>query len=221
MIQLLLHFQLFRQKMWRKKYNYIKDFINHDYTFLAFLDTPLPSNDPRGTYYLSSNLGNEYLLKVHCAIQLLSNGSMNDVYLLGSSKGGVGALLLGLKYNYVNIIVNAPQALLADYIKTRSLEILSHMLGDNDVLKEINYHQLNNFLLNSIANAKRDLPWNIHITCGQEDGYHLKALDILKDAFLKVNIPLTTTLVRGGHDNIAIDDYRAYFKNLIDGQNIE
>lgn len=212
----IVTFSAFPPKNVPQKYNYIKDFINQDCTFLAFLDTVLPAQDPRGTYYLSDNFGKEYLIKIHCIIQLLSKSNPQDIYLLGSSKGGVGALLLGLNFGYTNIMVNAPQAFIADYIKTRSLAILTYMLGSNNLLKEINYYQLNNILLDSIKSANRDLQWNIHITCGQEDNYHLKSLAVLKQAFESAKISIETRIVRGGHDNTSIDDYRAYFSTLID-----
>lgn len=211
----IVTFSAFPPKNVEQKYNYIKDFQNKDYTFLSFLDTDLPKNDPRGTYYLSDNLGTNYLLTIHHIIQLLSSNNSQHTYLLGSSKGGVAALLLGLLYDYPNIIVNAPQAMLAEYIKTRSLVILSFMLGNNPHLKELNYHQLNEFLLQTIKQANTHLTWNIHITCGTNDEYHLKALEALQEAFNIANIPITKKLIRGGHDNIAIEDYRKYFATLL------
>ena len=150
-------------------------------------------------------------------IQLLANAPKDNIYLLGSSKGGVGALLLGLRFGYPNIIVNAPQARLADYIKIRSLDILSYMLDCPKDLKELYYKQLNDYLLNSINRINYQINWNIHITCGSEDAYHLKELDLIYEFFVRNNISITKQLVRGGHDNQSIEDYRMYFRQIILG----
>lgn len=208
-------FSAFPPKDVAQKYNYIKDFIQSECTFLSFLDTALPEDDPRGTYYLSENFGTSYLTIIHSIISLLSPNSKENIYLLGSSKGGVAALLLGLKFNYPNIIVNAPQVFLADYIKRRSLSILSYMIGTNDILKELNYHQLNHILLESVKSADISVKWNIHITCGQEDLYHLRQLAVLNKTFEQCKIPVTSKIVRGGHDNLSIIDYRLYFAELL------
>lgn len=211
----IVTFSAFPPKDIAQKYNYIKDFIQSECTFLSFLDTELPEEDPRGTYYLSENLGTAYLTSIHSIISILSENSKENTYLLGSSKGAVAALLLGLKFNYPNIIVNAPQVFLADYIKRRSLSILSYMIGKNDFLKEINYHELNHILLESVKSADNSLNWNIHITCGQEDTYHLNQLAVLTEKFEQCKIPLITKIIRGGHDNLSIIDYRLYFSSLL------
>ena len=81
-------FSAFPPKDVAQKYNYIKDFLQSDYSFLSFLDTALPSDDPRGTYYLSDHLGTEYLNTIHCVISLLHKYDISNIWLLGSSKGG-------------------------------------------------------------------------------------------------------------------------------------
>lgn len=214
----IITFSAFPPKDIAQKYNYIKDFLSSNYTFLAFLDTKYPEDDARGTYYITNELDNGYLQTIHCIIQLLSNTNQEDTYLLCSSKGGVGALLLGLTYNYPNIIINAPQAKLADYIKTRSKTILSYMLGTSKRFQDINYDYINDFLLSKIKTCDSSLKWNIHITCGKDDSYHLNELEILKNEFNIKAITIKTKLISGGHDNEAIAHYREYFKTII--QNI-
>lgn len=200
-----------------QKYNYIKHFLPIDCSFFSFLDTNLPASDPRGTYYLSQHLSLEYVDKIHHIIALLSNGNKDNTYLLGSSKGGFGALLTGLKHGYPNIIVNAPPARPAERIRRRSLEILSYLLKSDGghTLKEYYFQELNNVLFNTIENMNLQLAWNIHITCGSEDTYYQKELEFIYDKLTAKNIAITQKVVRGGHDGIALQDYQDYFLNIL------
>lgn len=208
--KVIVTFSAFAPTNVQQNYNYLKDFMDSEYTIISFLDRDLPLKDPRGTYYLDEKFGNSYLATINEIIHSISNNKAN-IYLVGSSKGGVGALLLGLTYNYYNIYIMAPQCRIATYIKKRSSIILEFMTNN----LEMYYKDLDNILVKKIKLSDSSLPWNIHILCGAEDKYHLLELEIIDKCFWIKDIMYHKVIVDGAHDAIAIAEYRRYLQTKI------
>lgn len=209
----VISFSAFTPRDIPQSYNYIKDFLNTDYTYFGFLDVEAPEADPRGMYYLDEKLGNSYIDKINLVIQYLTSGQLEKekTWLIGSSKAGVGALLLGLVHNYPNIVVMAPQCRIARYIRKRSKVIYEYLTKSQG----LTYKDLNNSLLQRVKNCNQDIPWNIHILCGIDDRYHVFELDILSRCFWMKDINIFHKFIDGAHDRVAVEQYRNYFKDLI------
>lgn len=208
----IISFSAFPPRLTPQKYNYIKDFENSEKIFLSFLDRDAPEEDPRGTYYVDDNLGDEYLQKMHEIVQL-SGARTDTAWLLGSSKGAVGALLFGLTYGFQNIYVNAPQYRIATYIRRRSKEIIELLAGPENS----NWNMVENILANRIDHARTDIIWNINITCGVDDDYHLAELSRLGQKLNSKGITFKMIQVPGGHDGTSVDYYRKGFAGLRQG----
>lgn len=209
--RIIVTFSAFPPRGVEQSYNYLKKFKDSNCTFLSFLDQNLPGADPRGTYYLDRGCGTSYLETINMIIHLLiGRFDKRNVFLLGSSKGGVGAMLFGLKFGYPNIIINAPQARIATYIKRRSREIINFMAPNLEM-----FAKLDSYFLQEILQAKRNIGWNIHITCGEDDRYHLAELALIQAAFNAAQVDICVKYVRGGHDNLSIWDYIEYFMSKI------
>lgn len=195
-----------------QNFNYLKDFINSDFTIISFLDRNMPLDDPRGTYYLDDYCGDNYISIINdIVLNILKEKNKSQVYLIGSSKGATAALLFGLEYDYCNIYILAPQCRIATYIKRRSSIILNYLTNNSDVI----YSKLDNILISKINSINSFLPWNIHILCGVQDDYHVSELNIIDNAFVMNNINYEKIFVDGAHDMIAIKEYRDYIKNNI------
>lgn len=92
----------------RAKYNYINTLSLFDCNKLYILD----DYGSKGSYYLGLN----GMLDIETSVVSLISNIMHEnnilfknVISVGSSKGGTAALYYGMKYNYGNIIVGAPQ----------------------------------------------------------------------------------------------------------------
>ncbi len=212
LVKKIVTFSAFPPHGIEQKFNYIKDFLNSNYAFFSFLDTNEPPKDPRGTYYLDENFDDTYLKKINDVIlSLSSNITQDETWLLGSSKGGVGALLVGLTYGFKNIVVMAPQCRIAKYIAKRSEEILYYMTHGNSE----SYIKLDNSLLKKIKYCNKNINWNITILCGMDDKYHLFELEILEKCFWMADIQLKQIMLNGAHDRIALGEYRNYLQNYL------
>lgn len=216
----IVTFSAFAPKDFIQKYNYMRDFINTQYTIFAFIDTDEPNDDPRGTYYLDSDYGDTYLEKMNKVITFLLGDDLDkrNTWLIGSSKGGVGALLLGLVFEYTNIMIMAPQARIAKNIKKRSAIIIKHMTGGDESL----YQKLDKSLFTRIKQCNSTAPWDIRILCGKDDAYHIPEVDLLEKSFFVKGIEINRITINGAHDNTAIKEYRDYLKkHLVDVQRIK
>lgn len=124
--KLIASFSAFTARGTEQKYNYLKDFNDSEFSILGFLDEDLPRSDPRGTYYLGREANGDYLKKIDAIVydkSFTQRINEKDIWLIGSSKGATGALLLCFMFGYVNVFVNAPQYRIASYIKKRSEDI--------------------------------------------------------------------------------------------------
>lgn len=216
----IVTFSAFAPRGFMQKYNYMRDFINTPYTILAFIDTDEPTVDPRGTYYLDLDYGNSYLEKMNFVITHLLGDELDkrNTWLVGSSKGGVGALLLGLVFEYTNIMIMAPQARIAKNIKKRSADIINYMTGGDESL----YNKLDESLFERIKNCNATAPWDIRILCGKDDTYHIPEVDLLEKSFFVKGIEINRITINGAHDNTAIKEYREYLeKHLVDVDRIK
>jgi len=209
---LVVSFSAFTSFGQEQKYNYINN-VSSKNALLSFLDSDLPQSDPRGTYYLDF-IGDELLSYIKNLGQVISdaanrnNISKDRIYIIGSSKGAVGALLCAFLCGYDNVIVNAPQFRIGSYVKRRSVDILNFMLSKHDM-----YH-LDTIVQNIIMNSDFN-PRNIVITCGIDDIYHLKEIEMYESVFISKKILYNKIVFSGEHDDESIINYRKVMTKII------
>ncbi|HDZ8880562.1 MULTISPECIES: hypothetical protein [Aeromonas] len=209
---LVVSFSAFTSFGQTQKYNYINN-ISSQNALLSFLDSNIPEKDPRGTYYLDF-IGDDLLSYIRSIGHIINdiadknNIHKDNIYLIGSSKGAVGAILCAFVCGYDNVIVNAPQFRIGSYVKRRSVEILNFMLSKHDM------YFLDTIILNTITNSEFN-PKNIMITCGIDDLYHLKEVEMYESAFVSKKILYKKVIFSGGHDDVSIVNYREKITKII------
>ncbi|HAT06898.1 MAG TPA: hypothetical protein DDZ61_10980 [Aeromonas salmonicida] len=209
---LVVSFSAFTSFGQEQKYNYINN-ISSQNALLSFLDSDLPQSDPRGTYYLDfvgdqlltyiSNIG-----KIINDIAEKNNIDKKNIFIIGSSKGAVGALLCAFICGYDNVIVNAPQFRIGSYVKRRSIDILNFMLSKHDM------YCLDTIVHDAIIKSEFN-PSNIVITCGIDDLYHLKEVEMYESIFISKKILYNKIVFSGGHDDMSIVNYRETITKII------
>ncbi|MDU4840417.1 MAG: hypothetical protein E6X49_04615 [Leclercia adecarboxylata] len=209
---LVVSFSAFTSFGQEQKYNYINS-ISSKNALLSFLDTNTPLNDPRGTYYLNF-ADNDLFSYIKSAGTIIDSVAKENkipkekIYIIGSSKGAVGALLCSFVCHYDNVIINAPQFRIGSYVKRRSTEILESMLSMYDL------KYLDNIMNDVIIKSEKQ-PNNIVITCGIDDLYHIKELNMYEELFISKRITYNKIIFSGGHDNESILNYRAIIDKII------
>ena len=179
---LLFHFRHSHPLVKIQKYNYINNISSRN-ALLSFLDSDLPEKDPRGTYYLDfiSDDIFAYIKSIGKIIEGVAEKndiSKDKIYLIGSSKGAVGALLCAFVCGYDNVIVNAPQFRIGSNVKRRSTDVLNLMLSKYDM------YFLDTIILDLYSSADSE-PNNVIITCGVDDLYHLKEVEMYEVPLLQ------------------------------------
>lgn len=209
--RLFLFFSSFSRKGEAQKYNYIKKIINNrEDSFIFFLDSDSPEDDPRGTYFIGDK--NECYLKSIIYIiksEFYSNPDL-DIYFFGSSKGGSGALLACLELGKGKVLINSPQIRIAEYLLNTNPKAIS----------EINKteQQLNNIIIDKIQKVTKVI--DINISCGIEDDLHwFSHMKHLMNN-LKENVNLNIIPTRGGHDGKALNDYSILIDAMINEKEI-
>lgn len=92
-----------------------------------------------------------------------------DIVLLGASKGGTAALYYGMKYNFHNIILSAPQYRLGTFLSKQHQNILRRMCkSDFDSDYTVKYFD---DLMKNIVESNKNLDKNIFLFCSQADEY--------------------------------------------------
>lgn len=209
---LVVSFSAFTSFGQDQKYNYINN-VSSQNALLSFLDSDLPEKDPRGTYYLDfiSDDMLSYIKNIGRVIEEAAKKndiSKDKIYLIGSSKGAVGALLCAFVCGYDNVIVNAPQFRIGSYVKRRSIDVLNLMLSKYDM------YFLDTITLDLISKSDSK-PNNITITCGVDDLYHLKEVEMYESAFVAKKILYNKIVFSGGHDDVSIINYREIITKAI------
>lgn len=209
--RLFVFFSAFAKKGYPQDCNYVKKILdNHKDNFICFLDFNSPEEDSYGTYFLD-NKSDGYLKSI---IFILWNEFYNlsdlDVWFLGSSKDGSGALLVCLELGQGSVLINAPQIKIGDYLSDKNPKAAVEI--------DRNKNKLNNIILERVQGSTQ--PIDIYISCGIEDELHwFSHLKYIID-HNKTNINIQITPIRGRHDGISLDDYSVLIDALINTDNI-
>lgn len=154
----------------KPKYNYIKSLISIDCNKLYILD----DYGEKGSYYLGLN-GN---LDIETSVMSLLSKIMreNDINFkniisIGSSKGGSAALYYGIKYNFKEVIVGAPQYKIGSYLSDLSIKQYGiDIFGEINESNRIKYDNLIRKIVSEDTKTK------ISILTSDGDNQYLKLL---------------------------------------------
>lgn len=164
-----------------------------------------------GNYYFGENKNSNYETEVVSLIQNIIRKykiNMNNVTLIGSSKGGTAALYFGLKYGYQNVISGAPQVKIGNFVLDEAPHesVGKVVSGGIDIGDKLFLNQKFDNL--DIFPGNYD---NFHLCIGTKDHHlngHIKPLINelnKKDVFLNITeIP-----------NINHEDLKKYFKDFL------
>lgn len=92
----------------------------------------------------------------------------NECTLLGVSKGGFSALYFGIKYNFRNIVANAPQIYVGTHTRNVRPKIFAHMAGDGGDRE----HELLDALIPDAVAADEGTDKNIYLFSSPDDQFH-------------------------------------------------
>lgn len=133
----------------KPKYNYINTLSTYDCNKLYILD----DYGSKGTYYLGLKGGFEVETAVMSLISKImseNNISFKNIISIGSSKGGTAALYYGMKYNFGNIIIGAPQYKIGTYLSDLSIKTYANeIFGDRRISNRIKYDNLIRLICNN------------------------------------------------------------------------
>lgn len=154
----------------KPKYNYIKSLVSIDCNKLYILD----DYGEKGCYYLGLN-GN---LDIETSVMSLLSKIMreNDINFkniisIGSSKGGSAALYYGIKYNFKEVIVGAPQYKIGSYLSDLSIKQYGiDIFGEINESNRIKYDNLIRKIVSDDTKTK------VSILTSDGDNQYLKLL---------------------------------------------
>ena len=133
----------------KPKYNYMNTLSTYDCNKLYILD----NYGSKGTYYLGLNGSFEIETAVMSLISKIvceNNIKFKNIISIGSSKGGTAALYYGMKYNFGNIIVGAPQYKIGTYLMDLSIKTYAdEIFGDRSIASRIKYDNLIRLISNN------------------------------------------------------------------------
>ncbi|MBE6054131.1 MAG: hypothetical protein E7212_09505 [Clostridium sartagoforme] len=133
----------------KPKYNYMNTLNTYDCNKLYILD----NYGSKGTYYLGLNGSLDIETAVMSLISKIvyeNNIKFKNIISIGSSKGGTAALYYGMKYNFGNIIVGAPQYKIGTYLMDLSIKTYAdEIFGDRSIASRIKYDNLIRLISNS------------------------------------------------------------------------
>jgi len=133
----------------KPKYNYMNTLNTYDCNKLYILD----NYGSKGTYYLGLNGSLDIETAVMSLISKIvyeNNIKFKNIISIGSSKGGTAALYYGMKYNFGNIIVGAPQYKIGTYLMDLSIKTYAdEIFGDRSIASRIKYDNLIRLISNN------------------------------------------------------------------------
>ncbi|UXN31284.1 hypothetical protein [Glutamicibacter sp. M10] len=161
--------------------------------------------DGQSTYYMCQQMdfsisdAVQSLILEHCHKLGIKQ---EDCTLFGISKGGAGALYIGLKYGYKNIIASVPQLAVGDYIhETRPL-ILSHMTRTESMKEDV--EQLNSLIPNLVSEDEH-IDRNIYVFSSESDNEYRSQIKPFVDSFRKYanfNTIISSSKLITGHTEV-------------------
>lgn len=177
----------------RAKYNYINTLSLFDCNKLYILD----DYGSKGSYYLGLN----GMLDIETSVVSLISNIMHEnnilfknVISVGSSKGGTAALYYGMKYNYGNIIVGAPQYKIGTYLSDLSIKTYGEeIFGEINLANRIKYDNLIRLVCNSNS--------NVFLLTSDGDNQYKKVLKEFENISKELDIKLSISKCEINHHN--------------------
>lgn len=135
-------------------------------------------------YYLAHN--NKFCIEnsIMALIRLYmskTSVSLDQVTIVGASKGGSAALYYGIKYGFSNIVATVPQILIGSYLVESQPFNAKHIMGEDGSVQEFN-----KLILNEVLND-RQINKNIYILTSKSDVQYEKHIEPFISQFYKYN----------------------------------
>lgn len=160
------------------KYNYIRTLQPVKGNKLFILDNF--GYKKQGSYYLGEN-GDLFLPDMISELitKIQSKRKINQIFMVGSSKGGSAALYYAIRLSADACIIGAPQYYIGDYLNTNvHKKILQGIMGNDD---SESIERLNNLLYNSILTTITRKPI-VHIHYSPKEHTYLEHIhDMIRD----------------------------------------
>lgn len=193
----------------KPKYNYIKSLVGIDCNKLYILD----DYGKKGCYYLGLNGNFDVETSVMSLISKMmskKNVKFSDVIALGSSKGGSAALYYGIKYNFKEVIVGAPQYKIGTYLSDLSIKTYgTDIFGEINEANRIKYDNLIRKVLSDNTNTK------ISILTSDGDNQYKKVLKDIEYVMNGKNINFELDKCDIGHHNEISNNFPEYMYKKI------
>lgn len=179
--KLMVIFSGFQPHNSKPRYNYVLKFHNIKCNKLYILDD-FGVSKYLGSYYLGKNRDFFIERSVYRLIEEIreqNNIETNNIFTLGSSKGGFAALYFAFKYGYGASVVGAPQYLLGDYLDSKNMRYITKYIAGGDSKKDADF--LDSILPNTIENSSHKPQIFIHVSKNEHHykGHVLPLLDKL------------------------------------------
>lgn len=193
----------------RAKYNYINTLSLFDCNKLYILD----DYGSKGSYYLGLN----GMLDIETSVVSLISNIMyennilfKNVISVGSSKGGTAALYYGMKYNYGNIIVGAPQYKIGTYLSDLSIKIYAEeIFGEINLANRIKYDNLIRLVCNSNS--------NVCLLTSEGDNQYKKVLKEFENIAKELDIKLIISKCEIKHHNEISREFPKFLNEHLEG----
>ena len=191
----------------KPKYNYINTLSTYDCNKLYILD----NYGSKGTYYLGLNGSLEIetaVMSLICKIISENNIKFKNIISVGSSKGGSAALYYGMKYNFGNIIIGAPQYKIGTYLCDLSIKTYAEeIFGDRSIANRIKYDNL----IRLISNNKS----KIYLLTSDGDNQYDRVLKSFEYVSEELNLDLTIDKCEIAHHNDIAKEFPNYLESKL------
>lgn len=191
----------------KPKYNYINTLSTYDCNKLYILD----NYGSKGTYYLGLNgsLNIETaVMSLICKIVSENNIKFTNIISVGSSKGGTSALYYGMKYNFGNIIIGAPQYKIGTYLCDLSIKTYAdEIFGDRSIANRIKYDNL----IRLISNNKS----KIYLLTSDGDNQYDRVLKSFEYVSEELKLNLTIDKCEITHHNDIAKEFPNYLESKL------
>lgn len=142
----------------------------------------------RGSYYWFEN-GDDFPLQLTKELIEIKSKGCEELYTLGTSKGGTCAIYFGLVFNAKHVYSGACQYLVGNYLNLEErLPILSGMLGAG--FKRSDVDRLNNMMPNLLKKCK-DARTVVHLLYSKKEHTYDEHIVYLIEDLILNNIPYT------------------------------
>ena len=137
-----------------------------------------------------------------------NNINFKNIISIGSSKGGTAALYYGMKYNFGNIIVGAPQYKIGTYLSDLSIKTYAdEIFGDRSIANRIKYDNL----IRLICNNKS----KIYLLTSDGDNQYDRVLKSFEYVSEELKLDLTIDKCEISHHNDIAKEFPKYLENIL------